>query len=226
MLVVDGRTLLIAAAVGGCGRVNFGHLPMDAGPSDGSETCSHPPTTDDFDDNITSPTWTVLQDAGVTVVEMGGQLVITLPDSVAGMHYGGYQTMTEGDLRDHCVFVSVPETPVGSALAETVVLIRQPTQHVGFAIEHNDLEAYFNAGTFTVLTMVPYDPIAHRVLRLREVSGELLWEASPDLSTPFTRVYSEPTPFDFSAVTFGLLAGAYGANPAQGVARFDDLNIP
>lgn len=53
-----------------------------------------------------------------------------------------------------------------------------------------------------------------------------VWEASPDRSTPFTRVFSEPTPFDFSAVTFGLIAGSYGANPAPGVARFDDLNVP
>lgn len=222
MLVVGARTLLIAAAVGGCGRINF-DAPIDAS---GVETCVHPPTTDDFNDNATSQMWSLRQDVGVTVVETAGQLVITLPGSMAGMHYGGYQMMTAGDLRDRCVFVTVAETPAGSDLAETVFLIADPTQHLGFAIEHNDLEAYMNAGTFTVLSMVPHDPIAHRILRLREVSGELIWEASPDLSTPFTRVYSEPTRFDFSAVTFGLLAGAYGANPAPGVVRFDDLNIP
>lgn len=55
-------------------------------------------------------------------------------------------------------------------------LIAAPTQHLGFSIEHNNLEAYINPGAFTVLGMVPYDRIAHRVLRLREVSGELLWE--------------------------------------------------
>jgi hypothetical protein len=221
--VVGARTLLVVAAAGGCGRVDFDVLPPDAVP--GIQACSHPPATDDFDDSVASPMWNVLQDVGVTLQETGGQLVITLP-TTAGDHYGGYQMMSAGDLRDQCVFVTVAGTPDGSALAETVFLIAEPTQHVGFAIEHNDLEAYINPGAFTVLSMVPYDPIAHRILRLREVSGELLWEASPDLSTPFTLVFSEPTPFDFSAVTFGLLAGAYGANAAPGVARFDDLNIP
>lgn len=73
MLVVGARTLLIVAAVGGCGRIDVGVQPVDALPGDGSgESWLHPQTTDNFDDSITSPTWSVLQDVGVTAQETGG----------------------------------------------------------------------------------------------------------------------------------------------------------
>ena len=77
MLVVDGRALMIAVDVGGCGRVDFDMLlpPVDGSVDSFVENCAHPPNADDFNDNVATPSWIITpQDVGVTVDETGGEL--------------------------------------------------------------------------------------------------------------------------------------------------------
>lgn len=72
-------------------------------------------------------------------------------------------------------------------------------------------------------TSISYDPIAHRWLRLREDSGTLYWETSPD-GLNWTVQRSKAPGFDLSSVQPSFDAGYWDTEPDPGVAIFRNIN--
>ncbi|HYR07062.1 MAG TPA: hypothetical protein VEQ60_04825, partial [Longimicrobium sp.] len=80
------------------------------------------------------------------------------------------------------------------------------------------------AGVFTSLAVVPYNPRAHRWLRLRENVGTLYYEASADGNT-WNEIARTPTPFSLTSVTLEIAAGVFASTASPGLAVFDNFNV-
>lgn len=72
---------------------------------------------------------------------------------------------------------------------------------------------------------VTYDPVQHKVLRLREDNGTTSWETSAD-GTTFTVLASQPDPLDVTGIQVILESGTFASAPAPGIARYDNFDTP
>jgi hypothetical protein len=210
----------IAVVVAGCGRIGFDTRAGEVEATD----CTPLALSDDFAGTTASSQWFPFDDSGVTVAQTGGALVVTLASGAGNAHYGGYASSADVDLRDHCMFVTIVATPA-TGPAEMQFTVRTGSQYAGLTINDAKLVAFTQAsdGTNTDLSSVPHDATAHHVLRVREAGGTTFYESSPD-GVAFDVQASEPTPFDFSAVTVVLDAGTYAALANPGSAVFDDFD--
>lgn len=79
-------------------------------------------------------------------------------------------------------------------------------------------------GVATTVNLASYDPALHRWLRLREASGTLYYETSPDGDT-WTTLFGHADPFDLSSVYLQLGAASYQTTMTPGMAIFDNFNV-
>ncbi|HET9599846.1 MAG TPA: hypothetical protein VFP65_30000 [Anaeromyxobacteraceae bacterium] len=101
------------------------------------------------------------------------------------------------------------------------------THAIGFAFERGVLYALHTlAGDARLLAAAPYDPSAHAFWRLREASGTVLWETSPDgiAWAPLAALPASALGFSTDLVTPILDAVEYGPVAAPGAATFERLN--
>ena len=61
---------------------------------------------------------------------------------------------------------------------------------------------------YTEVIEYPYDPIAHRWLRIRHAGGRFYFDVSPN-GGAWTELYSCPVPFDISRMWFDMGGGLY-----------------
>ncbi len=210
--MLDGATLDVAA--------------VDARVSDSFAlaACTPLAISDNFDDGVRGAQWTLLANNPVTVAESGGQLQVVLA-SAGGSHYGGYDSAATFDLRDHCMFVTYEGVPTNEALVDMNFAGRTAASTtVGFDYHGGVIDPYVNTGTFVSFGAVPYSTL-NKVLLVREDSGTMTWETSPDGIT-FTVLTSQPTPIDVSSITIALEAGTYGSAPSPGSALYDNFDAP
>lgn len=230
---------VVLVSLAGCGRLGFGDkAPLDGTSADATADATadaHPdaaplgPCTplsfsDDFNDGTTAAPWTVLANNPVTVAETGGQLEVTL-STAGGAHYGGYDSTAVWNLTNHCMYVSFTTTPTSEANVEMTFTARQLSGTIGFVYHLGVLDPFVNAGTFQSFGSVPYDPVLHKVLRLREDNGTTSWETSAD-GTTFTVLTSQPDPLDLTGIQVILEAGTYASAPSPGIARYDNFDTP
>src|SRR5262249_8315030 len=136
----------------------------------------------------------------------------------------GYQSSTAFDLRgdsvDTYAFQVIQASPGYTFLS--VVAFNQ--DDVNLTESGGTLEAQKRVGgVSTTLGSVPYNGTTHAWWRIREASGNIIWETSPDGSS-WSMLAMAPEPFTPSAVSVivggGLASGA--GNP--GIARFNNVN--
>ena len=205
----------------GCGRLDFAPSAIDA-----NGDCVRVGVADNFDDGVTGPQWTSYAVAPAAIAEVGGVVSITLAPNVTGNHYAGYLSMLL-DVRDHCESIELVAVPNSSGPVEIAFTVTtSTTMTTGLVVGGGNLEAFTRFGaTYTALSTVPFDPVAHQFVRIRESGGTTFWETSPD-GASFTPQASGPTPFDFSAVDIEFDAGTYGVIANPGPAAFDDFDLP
>lgn len=114
------------------------------------------------------------------------------------------------------------------AIAELLVLTTVGGTDAGFTVnavgptlKMADRSGYFDGSAVTI----PYDPVAHAWLRLRETDGALLWETSPDGITWTTRRTSA-SPAWASDTTLSVALASHRDTGATDHAEFDTLNAP
>lgn len=83
-------------------------------------------------------------------------------------------------------------------------------------------EAVSNVNSDTSIT---YDSVAHKWLRIREASGTVYWDTSPDGAT-WTNRRTKASSLTLTSVYVLLLAGCGGSETSPGVAIIDNFNIP
>ena len=187
--------------------------------------CTKLAISDDFNDGTRAAIWTLLANNPVNVAETGGSLQIMLASS-GGAHYGGYDSASMVDFRNHCMNVTIVQTPTNEANVEMDFELRTAANtSTGFTMHSGVVDPFVNTGTFMSFGAVTYDPSVQKVILIREDNGTMTWETSPD-GTTFTVVATEPTPLDVSAVTVVLEAGTYASAASPGTAIYDDFDLP
>lgn len=204
---------------GGTGDALAAASPTDAGVLE-SRCGTTSLLRDDFADDRAGALWYPWSGSGVSAVETGGRLQIRLAAGSANT-WAGYTSTAAFDLRGGALTVTVLRT--GGVY--TVLEVRS----------HHDIRARLlvDRGTLRAAVVDPsnlrvgaetaYDPVQHRLWRLREANGMLYWETSPDRAG-WTVLHVEPVPLAAEHV-YGILA-AGGQLPSASEAWFDDLNLP
>lgn len=179
---------------------------------------------DNFDDNsIDSGLWSTGIAAGSSITETGGQLVIAPPVSATGYSY-----------MDSNATYSLVGSSVTLELAGTISTSTGVEQIFEVMIDDNNYIMFFIANTGAGMRLVTAaaddstyttrDDRAMRWLRIREASGIIYWESSPDRSS-WTVQRSAPSTFSLASVKVRLSCGCWQAVASPGTAIFDNLNV-
>ncbi|HEV3048925.1 MAG TPA: vanadium-dependent haloperoxidase [Longimicrobium sp.] len=180
---------------------------------------------DNFNDNAQDTTkWVPNQ--GERIREVNGRVEIRPSGSAAQVFYN-YQSATTYDLTESEFRIELVRAPFSIYGAAAYL---QATLGTGDRVQIQVTGGYLNAdivisNASTKLARIPYDPVAHRWLRLREQLGTLRWEVSPD-GDQWTAVASRsPHPITLTAVYALFGGGTLIAVPAPGVVVFDNFNV-
>jgi hypothetical protein len=214
-------------ALSGSQTANFAQVP-NAVPA------PTPPFSDDFNTGTRDATkWnigTATQPAGafdplVTVVQQGGQLVITPRNDVAGLHYNGYVSVNAFDLTNGTAGVEVVQPATGGA--DTIFAIgRDDENFFRFVVRDGGSGPSLPIGnrrTDTGVTLlifqvkvagvlnslsIEYNPVLHRFMRFRHepATNSIVFETSPD-NVNFTVQNRVVLTKGVSALTAELSAG-------------------
>ncbi|HEX6369157.1 MAG TPA: vanadium-dependent haloperoxidase [Longimicrobium sp.] len=179
---------------------------------------------DDFNDNTLDSTRWIYYWAGERLREVNGRIEILLPANAAQAFYH-VQSATTYDLAGSEFRVELVRAPssVNGAVAR---LHASPVSGDGLRIEVSGgyLSCDFvGSASITTLAKIPYDPVRHRWLRLREASGTVFWDVSPN-GVDWSVVASRPSP-SVLAMAALLTAGTYVAIASPGLAVFDNFNV-
>jgi hypothetical protein len=174
------------------------------------------------DDTIDATLWTVTPTGSETLREVNGRVEIRPLSTIAGNY--AYTSVSTYDLTESQVRVELqralrPAANTSNYLVATVDLSNYIAIHVGNGVLRASKVV---AGVFTSLRTLPYDPAAHRWLRLRESGGTTFWEFSAD-GASYDVLYQAADPFTLTAVKLGF--GSYQADAAPGFAVFDNFNV-
>jgi hypothetical protein len=165
-------------------------------------------------------------DEGVTVVQ-DDQLSIIPRIHVPDVHHNGYVSATSFDMTRGMARVTVVQSPnAGSAADGSFALSADIDHWVRFNIEGPLMTLQARVGGTLSGPNVTYDPIQHRVLRLRHLveTDEFVWETSPD-GAAFTILRQSSLAVPVTAMRAELEAGTYQPEPAPGTVTFDDFSV-
>jgi len=194
------RWLWLVALIG-CGRLGFGSQ-RDGSTSDGggggdgaagdvgdalvtgSSVC---PSTvhlaDDFEDGVTAAMWTVVTATDLTVAETAGVLRVTYASNSSPTELAGYREAATADYSTVCVIAEITAIPSPSAQSASsfVRIGTGPSDNVAFDFVGGNMHCELHNGASVMVPDTrPFDPVAHRFVRLRMTATDTFWEASPD----------------------------------------------
>lgn len=179
---------------------------------------------DNFDDNILSPSWQLIDSAqtAIPVTETGGQLVISPQDSANGDN--GVITAMFHDMRNMALTVMVsPASELGGV--QTGVYIGPDTNnYASIETGGNNVSLHVMTSSMMQGSNNSYDP-ANRWWRIRHSTstGMIYFSFSADGST-FTSEIPYNMAFSMAAVNFSMAVIVTGQN-APGQAQFDNFTI-
>lgn len=247
MLVRDTVELMSRALVllvlSACGRFGFSEAAGtidaigrgDGGPPDepgfsldativadgvaAEETCG---TTmllqDGFDTAGAAPTFMSYAHAGMTVVETGSVLEVSFAANVSDGFYGGYYAANAQPTEGLCGSVRVIDTATSDGM--TFLKLQSTDQDVEFIVHRGELRVRTKLqGSVANLLVIPFDPVAHQFLRIRQQGGMTYWDVSSD-GTTYAVLVSTSFVTD-PMLTFHIGAGAFGSSTNAGRAAFD-----
>jgi hypothetical protein len=201
----------------------------DAAPPPPDATVVPPPPTpcgsmqllrDDFNDGTAGAQWVPTAESGVTLSEASDYLSIRLGAGGAGVE-GVYRSRNSYDLASSELSVEV--LGVGGEI--TAIEVRDfDDRGAAMGVEGTQLIALTVDGlTEATRAGVRYDPAQHHFWRLREASGVMFWETSPDRST-WSTLHSQVVTMTGTYAYAYLLA--WGQLSSVSEARFDNVNLP
>jgi len=181
--------------------------------------------TDNFDDNTFDMNrWArSYEDSVSRHVETGGRVEMRLGPNIAD-NWAGYVATNVLELKEDRVFVEVPVAPVYDSNA-ILLLWTSTAKTDGPSIEWEANKLMIRRrinGIISELANVPYNAVAQRWWQIRERSGTLYWEVSPDGVT-WTVLHQIATPAQTTAL-ITLAAGTGIARAQTDLAVFDNFN--
>ena len=192
-------------------RVAVSALFSDTGipvPPDGTLTvqvvfgapCHAPPPVvvcwaDEFDDGIIGGEWCPGSDPGVTIDEPDGHLRFALSPTDWGMGSGSgwVSTCNWVPLLGMDATTEVLAVPQVSPHTEAYIEAGNDDVRLGLGVLNGELYAFVWDGmTYAGVSFQPYEPAAHRYLRVVGTEDGLVGESSPD-GMAWAHVYTHPT---------------------------------
>ncbi len=207
------------------------HTPTDYGATDGPPDaaaadldpvagCGRPSVIqDNFDDGVPASQWQIVQAAGSTATETGGELVVK---PAAGS--ASYRSVHAVNLADDRLRVEVTAMLSTATTASASLAGQHDGQNEVLFVQQGGVlyARMIDAGTLSEKS-VSYNPTAHRFWQIRESAGTVSWETSPD-GTSWTSTMTRPTP-QFARSLYIVLGAAAPPGASAGTARFDNLNL-
>ncbi|MDB4949670.1 MAG: Vanadium haloperoxidase [Gemmatimonadetes bacterium] len=182
---------------------------------------------DDFNDDLTSTSLWVVVPAGDAVREVNGRVEMFPPSgSVGNFLYASaaMYDLTESEVR--LEIVRVPRMNPNLTLGLAAVPGGAGPDSVQITVGNGQLRAEKQvAGVTTILRQIPYDPAAHRWVRLSETAGTTFWEYAAD-GVHYTSLYQAPDPVALTSVQLDFGLRLITALPSPGFAAFDNFNVP
>lgn len=188
---------------------------------------------DDFGDDARAAAWKLgtlngpaeVFDENVSAVERQGRLEITPLASAAGEHYNGYLSVSGWNLTDARASVGLAQAAAGAART-FFTLAADQNNWLRLLVENDRLNFQTKTGGAVVSPGSPYDPAAHRFLRLRHerATDQIHFETSADGAAWTTR-RTVARPFAVTALTVELGAGTASEVTTPGQAAFDDFRL-
>lgn len=184
---------------------------------------------DNFNDNsIDTVKWVAHGDplpVSDRVREVNGRIEMT-PRSGDGPRYSGVHSYDTYELLDSYAHVEIVRTLRPFYRVQAYFMAKNiGGDAVFFFLEDGNLECFQDVSdVMTRLYRAPYDPVAHRWLRLREAFGTTYWEVAPD-GRAWTVLVSRPNPISLTQVYFHLQVGLRAGVPSPGMAIFDNFNV-
>jgi hypothetical protein len=182
---------------------------------------------DDFEVSPRHPQWSgAYQNPGVTMAQTGGRLRITLPSGSSSFAYGGYVSSRFYQLTDSQIAADIPHSPSVTSSAEVYLAALADldgTRLVLISEQSNQLHFVVRDPAGNTSSTLPYDPVQHRHMRLRESGGTLFFETAPDGSTWTTRK-QVATPFSLDLVRIEIASGVPQPEAAPGFAELESVN--
>jgi hypothetical protein len=185
---------------------------------------------DDFqNDAVTSEQWFKVDGDPFVEVDTTGQLKISISgDNVepSQPRTGELVSIEEYQLTGCRIVVEVPDT-FGDAYASIMWMAAVASQGVleTYVSQGEITFHYIKNGTAVEVASLPYNAAEHRYWMIKEHSGNVSWETSPD-GSQWELQGSAQTPFPLDQVNVQLAGGVGGALDGTVSARFDHFNTP
>ncbi len=192
-------------------------------PDDGCREFIH--LRDDFEDDQVGPIWEPWTTGGALVGESGGRLALS--PSAFGASEAGVRSRRMFDLTASQVTVEVSSMLNTDEDAGFMFALNHPlprNEQLVFKQWNGTLSAFWsddNATTF--VHQEPWDPDAHRFLRISEDVGYAVWSVSADGET-FTELHREALPFELHDLRLDLHVSTLGPTSAPGAVRLEQIN--
>jgi hypothetical protein len=193
----------------------------------GTRWCKAHTLTDDFDDGVLATAWSgSYTGSGCARAETGGRALLTV--NAGSTSWCGYGTTNGYDLTGDAVMVTLAQAPPASSNTLAYFKLIPPYGDNALQIEVSwgTIKAVKNVnGSWSgVGQEVPYDAVAHKVLRMREQGGTVYFEASPD-GAAWTQIAQLAAPFAVDALMLELGAGQDSTSPAETQVAWDRFNL-
>lgn len=183
---------------------------------------------DNFNDGTLALQWTTIQSGG-TISESGGTLNFA-PSANNGSVVLTVESVESRSLLGSSLFAEVPSViSTTGNMGQRLEAKLDGSNKLTWKVENGVLSASIkNAGTQATIVSLTYSPTSHRWWRIREASGTIFWDTSPD-GLNWTQQATAPTSstFPLDAVSIRLHLETWGSGVGNpGVARFDNVNVP
>lgn len=164
-------------------------------------------------------------DPEMEVFTGGGTLHLRPRGGVAGLHHLGFATTREIEWTGGMASVAVLQAPnVATEASVTLAVVAQTPGWARTTVSAGNL--YFQSENMGVTTgtLLPYDPIAHKYLRIRHdaAADQIVWDTSPD-GAAWTERRRVARPFLLTAVRAEIEGGTYRVETDPGEAIIDEL---
>lgn len=180
---------------------------------------------DNFEDNNLASAWQSFASGSATVAETSGQLRITLPSNTAGTHSAGILSNSRYDLTGDSFTVNI-DTMVATGVAATATwtLLNDNNNRLLWRQVSGTLtaETMIN-GVTTVRYTVAWNASTYKYLRIRESSGNVLWESSNN-GTSWTTRATVAAPFAITDLQV-MFNAQCGNVSSPGSFRIEDVNL-
>ena len=208
-----GTTSEVSATATGSGAGGAGGMGQGGDPA---PPCHPPGLVDTFEGNAVDLSLWNLQGEDSIISVNGGLLHITPTDGAANGQWAGMVTTDAYDLTQCSVWIMVP-----SLIKDGFSYFQLYTDTGKASFEADSGQLVLTIGTQE--TTVPYSMSSQLWWRIREGSGTLFLETSPDANN-WTVVHSAPTPPWINDVAIGLGTVSPTNATQLGETQWDNLN--